>query len=222
MIHLTEANIGRGKATTRRLGVLHVTGRTTGATISTWCELDKDERAWATADRPDATWIGDHTLCPIQVGNRWNVVGSRVTGIYAGRPKYSPPLHLVEVTVRRKWRPLSRPVHFISTHFVADFGNHHEEYLREQDNEWGELRGAVADAHGRGLNVIVSGDFNVRGFDPLPSVHSRAVSVYRSGLDAVIAIPASGRRVVGTGTRFPLGIEPQHKGLDVRISFPRA
>jgi hypothetical protein len=222
MIHITEANIGNGRIATRRAGIRRVIDRTHRSSVSTWCELQRDERGWATDMRPDATWVGTQTLCPIQVGPGLVVLDHKITEIFAGQPKYSPPLHLVEVTVRRKWLPRSRPVHIISCHLAPDFGNHHATYVREQASEWGQLRGAVADARGRGLNVIVSGDFNVRGFVPMPEAHPDQIIAARSGLDAVLAIPAPGRKVKSAGIAFPLGIERQHKGLDVRISFPRA
>jgi hypothetical protein len=223
MTHFTSANIGRASRARRFLAILHVVARVTRATISAWCELQSDERKHATKLRPDATWVGASTACPLQIGPAWKILDQKITRIFPGKPKYAGPLHLVEVTVRRKWRPWSRPVHIMSTHLVALFGRYKTLYEHEQSVEWGQLRGAVADARGRGLDVVILGDFNIENNAPIPRAHRDQVVAYRSGLDAVLAIPAPGRQaVVAKGSTFVLGVEPQHKGIDVRVTFPKA
>lgn len=99
-----------------------------------------------------------------------------------------------------------RNLSFLNTHFIAKAWSCGSEEGKRRDywqKAWGVLKGEVAEEHGKGRNVVVTGDLNRAraegkcnpAWNPA-SLHPSAKVVGGTGIDYVFAVPAKGHKFV--------------------------
>lgn len=149
----------------------------------------------------------------------------RVEG-HPGIKHISPPRLITGATfqhrVFRKRKRAEINGHTVAGAWNADDNAHDDIRRRYWLMYWKHLCELVQDLVEQGHDTTFTGDLN-RQRPPIPveELHKRARIVQHHATDYIIAIPAKGHGVeVLESWDFPLGID-FHKGLAVRLRFPR-
>lgn len=230
--HVTVNN-GRGRPAAQRRVFGRIRSLIGRLGIIGWQEIGEsdgpvDEPAALRKAFPRAIWrtAAMFTHTPI-TWNRlaWKCLGVETAKVMSGIPGVSPARYVVVVRLQRRIgrRRLTR----INTHTVAGAWNGTTDRFEQRRREgwqahWAQLCQTVRDEEATGVDVVVSLDAN-RQHPPLPieELHPRAVLAARAFTDHLIAIPAEGHKVVADRVKqTPLGVD-FHRGLSVRIRFPK-